>query len=157
MPEMYLYLSMSHISLTYHIIFGTYKRHCVILQDHERELYKFIYDFASSREVYIRRIGGMPDHVHILCDIPTKLAIADFIRLLKTESSKFMRVNPHFPNWERWADGYGIFSVDASSREMRKQYIINQSEHHKRFDFKEEYRNFLMEAGFPEYTEILGE
>lgn len=68
-----------------------------------------------------------------------------------------MRVNPHFPNWERWADGYGIFTVDASSRETRRQYIINQPEHHKQFDFKEEYRNFLIEAGFPEYTEILGE
>ena len=148
---------MSHTALTYHLIFGTHNRHRVIPQDHERELYKFMYDFANSREVYIRRIGGMPDHVHILCDIPAKVAIADFVRLIKTESSKFMRANPQFPDWWKWAEGYGDFTVDASSREARRQYIIRQREHHQRINFRGEYRDFLREAGFPDDAFILGD
>lgn len=89
---------MSHIALTYHIVIGTYHREYVISEDHEKELYKYIFDFTGKRDVlFIRRIGGMPDHVHILCDIPAKIAVADFIKLVKSESSKFMRVNPHFP------------------------------------------------------------
>lgn len=88
---------MSYTALTYHIVFGTYRRKNVININHERELYKYMYDFATERQVLVRRIGGMPDHVHIICDIPAKLAVADFVKLLKSESSKFMKINPHFP------------------------------------------------------------
>ena len=148
---------MSHISFTYHLVFGTFRRLPVIDISHERELYKFIYDFAMSREVKIWRIGGMPDHVHILCDIPAKLAVADFVKLLKTESSKFMRVNPHFTNWSRWAEGYGGFTIDAASRESRIRYIMNQKQHHKGVSFSDEYRELLIDANIGDVDEILGD
>lgn len=117
---------MSHTSLTYHLVFGTYRRANVILIPHERELYKYMYDFAVNRGALVRWIGGMPDHVHMLCDIPPKIAVADFVKLLKSETSKFMRVNPHFPGWQGWAEGYGAFTVDASGREARVRYIKSQ-------------------------------
>lgn len=148
---------MSHTSLIYHIIFGTYRQLCSINTEHEKELYKFIYDFAMNRGVFIRRIGGMPDHVHILCDIPAKISLSDFVKLIKAESSKFMRVNPHFPLWEKWANGYGAFSVDKSSCENRRTYIMNQKEHHRQKNFAEEYREFLREYGFADDTKLLGD
>ena len=92
---------MSHTSLTCHIVFSTYKRANVINIAHERELYKYMYDFATKRGIKVFRIGGMPDHVHLLCEIPAKLAVADFVKLLKSETSKFMRFNPHFPDWQK--------------------------------------------------------
>ena len=82
---------MSHIAFTYHLVFATYNRCPTIVQEHERELYNFIYRFLIKRDVFIRRIGGMPDHVHLLCDIPPKHAVADVMKLLKIESSKFMQ------------------------------------------------------------------
>lgn len=148
---------MSHTALTYHLIFGTYRRLNAIDTDHERELYKYIYDFSMHRDVYIRRIGGMPDLVHILCDIPAKTAVADYVKLLKAETSKFMRANPHFPQWKRWAEGYGAFTVDASLREVRTAYIMNQKKHHATQDFETEYRSLLTDAGFSDNVCILGE
>ncbi len=148
---------MSHTALTYHLIFGTYRRKKVIVIDHERELYKFIFDFAGNRGVKVRRIGGMPDHVHILCDIPAKIAVSDFIKLLKSETSKFMRINPHFPTWEKWAEGYGAFTIDASLREARVKYIMNQKTHHGRLSFEDEYRDLLIEAGYDISTPLSDE
>lgn len=121
---------MSYISLTYHIVFGTYKREYTIAEDHEKELYKFIFSFCQKRGFKVWRIGGMPDHIHILCDLPPAIAPAMFVRNLKTETSKFLRVNPHFPHWKKWAEGYGIFTIDAESRQNRINYIMNQKEHH---------------------------
>ena len=145
---------MSHISITYHFVFSTYCRQPSINIDHEKELYKFINDIATQRGVTVRRIGGMPDRVHLLCDVPPKIAVAEFIKVLKGETSKFMRVNNHFPLWNGWSEGYGAFSVDASSRENRKKYIMNQKEHHSRISFLDEYREFLVEAGLsPELIE----
>lgn len=148
---------MSHTSLTYHLIFGTYRRMNVINIDHERELYKFMYDFSMKRGVKVWRIGGMPDHVHFLCDIPPKLSVSDFVKLLKGESSKFMRVNKNFPLWNGWAEGYGGFSVDASLLEVRIRYIMNQKQHHGRVSFVDEYKDMLRSVGFPEDTPILGD
>ncbi len=142
-----LLLYMSHTSLTYHIVFGTWCRFPAIVEEHERELYKFIHTFSTEREIVIRRIGGMPDHIHILCDIPAKIALADFVKSLKSESSKFMRVNPHFSNWKSWAEGYGAFTVDSSLRETRKLYIMNQKQHHRVLSFEDEYSCLLKEAG----------
>ncbi|MCM1320429.1 MAG: IS200/IS605 family transposase [Muribaculaceae bacterium] len=148
---------MSHISFTYHIVFGTYKREQVIHESDEKLLYKFIYNFSVKRGVFVRRIGGMPDHIHILCDIPPTMAIADFVRILKAESSKFMKASGKFPHWKRWAAKYGGFCVDASSREVRRQYIMHQKEHHRGVDFASEYRQLLDEAGYPPNTAILGD
>ncbi len=156
-PILTIFAIMSHISLTYHLIFGTYKRRPVIHIPHERELYKFAYDFSTDRGIKIWRIGGMPDHIHILCDIPAKIAVADYVKLLKTETSKFMRFNPHFPYWEKWAEGYGAFTVDTDSRNERIRYIIEQKTHHKVVSFQEEYRRILSLRGFGEDVEILGE
>lgn len=58
-----------------------------------------------------------------------------------------MRVNPHFPHWERWANGYAGFSVDASLIDARVQYIINQKAHHSRMSFQDELRAIMREAG----------
>ena len=139
---------MSHTVLTYHIVFSTYRRKYIINIEHERELYKYIFYFSKYRDVFIRRIGGMPDHIHILCDIPAKLAVAEFVKLLKSETSKFMRDNPHFPLWEGWSEGYGAFTVDASLREKRVAYIMNQKQHHSHICFDDEYKDMLTEAGY---------
>ncbi len=138
---------MSHTALTYHIIFGTYRRMSVIPIPHEKELYKYILHLSHEKDVIVRRIGGMPDHIHILCDIPAKLSVAEYVKVLKSETSKFLRINPHFPHWTKWSEGYAAFTVDSSSRETRRQYIINQKEHHSKIGFFDEFRSLLQEAG----------
>lgn len=139
---------MSHTSLTYHLIFGTKDRFPAIDVAHERELYKFIYDLSKNHGAFIWRIGGMPDHIHILCDIPAKYSVSEFVKYLKSESSKFMKVNRNFSNWRGWAEGYGAFTIDASLRKKRIEYIINQKTHHIKKNFTEEYRELLLDAGY---------
>ncbi|MDE6435943.1 MAG: IS200/IS605 family transposase [Muribaculaceae bacterium] len=148
---------MSHTRLTYHIIFAPWHRERVINEEHERELYMFIFNFATKRGAKVWRISGMPDHVHILCDIPAKIAVADFIRLIKSESSKFLAVNPHFPLWKKWAERYACVSVDQSLKDTRIRYIMNQKEHHRSKSFVDEYRDFMAEYGFDSVEALLGD
>ncbi len=133
---------MSHTKLIYHMVFSTHCRVPSIVEDHEKELYKWLWDFAVKRRAFVRRIGGMPDHVHFLCDLPPTVTVADFIKILKSESSKFMTVNPHFPQWNGWTEGYYANTVDESSVERVRQYIKNQKTHHKNKSFEEELDEF---------------
>ena len=89
----------------------------------------------------------MPDHVHILCDIPPKMAVADFVKILKSESSKFLKDCKDFPLWRGWSEGYGAFSVSASLRDRVCNYISNQKIHHSKVTFDDEYNTFLEAAG----------
>lgn len=121
----------------------------------ERELYSFIYQFLKRRGVVVRRIGGMPDHVHILFDLPPTLALADLVKSLKTESSKVMRNNCHFDRWNGWSKRYGAFVVSAPSVAGVREYIQNQKAHHGVRDFQSEYSSLLAENGICE-AEMLG-
>ncbi len=140
---------MSYVAVTFHIVWGTYRRQRTICEEYERELYNFIYQFCCKRDVFVRRIGGMPDHVHLLVDVPTTMAISDFVKVLKCESSKVMRRNPHFPIWNGWAEGVAIISVCPECREHKANYIRNQKEHHKVKPFLEELNQLFLEAGLP--------
>ena len=46
-----------------------------------------------------------------------------------------------------WKRGYGAFSVSQSNVESVKLYIQNQEAHHKKFDFQDELRIFLVRHG----------
>ena len=95
----------------------------------------------------VYRIGGMPDHIHILTDIPATLSPAKFIQKIKQESSYIVAQSVEFPLWDGWENGYAAFSYSVSEIETIKSYIANQKEHHKRILFRDEYRDWLIENG----------
>ncbi|MDE5608667.1 MAG: IS200/IS605 family transposase [Muribaculaceae bacterium] len=138
---------MSYTNLIYHIVLGTHKRERVIFVSHERELYSFMYKFLMERGIKIYRIGGMPDHVHILCEIPSKYSVSEIVRILKSETSKFMSANSHFNCWSKWGEGYGAFTVSMGDIDRVRQYIANQKVHHTHDSFEAEFRQLLIENG----------
>jgi REP element-mobilizing transposase RayT len=81
----------------------------------------------------------MPDHIHLLASISKELPIADAMRVVKTNSSKWMHET--FPEYcsFAWQAGYGAFSVSYSNLDSVKKYIANQEEHHRKVGFKEEF------------------
>ena len=101
----------------------------------------------KNYEAFIYRIGGMPDHVHILVDITSKAALSDFVKRLKQESSYLLKNDSSFPNWNGWGEGYGAFTYSVSEIPTVIEYINNQKEHHKKVSFIEEYRQWLIEMG----------
>src|SRR5258708_34358928 len=61
------------------------------------------------------------------------------MRLVKTNSSKW--VHETFPELGTfgWQAGYGAFSVSYSGLDSVKKYIANQAKHHREIGFKEEF------------------
>ena len=46
-----------------------------------------------------------------------------------------------------WQEGYGAFSVSPSQVPVVKKYIQNQSQHHRKRDFEEEFVALLRSCG----------
>ena len=117
---------MSFTKLIYHIVFSTKYRQNTIPVDFERDLYALILHIVNKQSGHLHRIGGMPDHIHMLVDIPTNISVANFVKKIKQESSFLMAQNPNFPNWNGWEEGYGAFTYSVAEIPTVKEYIKNQ-------------------------------
>ena len=89
----------------------------------------------------------MPDHIHIFVSLPANLSLASFVQRVKTDSSKWLKLNPHFPTFRGWSREYARFSYNSKDRNNIINYIIQQKEHHRTISFAEEYRAFVEENG----------
>ena len=89
-------------------------------------------------------VGGRPDHIHILASMPKIMSLADFVRAIKADSSKWIKkLRDGYASFE-WQEGYGAFSVSPSLIDKTVNYIRGQEEHHRKRSFQEEYRLFFI-------------
>jgi REP element-mobilizing transposase RayT len=107
------------------------------------ELHRYLGGVANQHECPVRSIGGVADHVHILCELSRTKTISDLLADLKRSSSLW--VKQRFPaaadfSWQR---GYGAFSIAHSQLDTVRRYIDNQPAHHKTVSFQEEFRRLL--------------
>ncbi len=138
---------MSYTNLVYHIVFRTYRSTPSINEVHERELYAYIHGYITNHKAKLYRIGGMPDHLHLLVSIPSETAVSEFVRGLKYATNAWMKNNPAFPLFSGWGEGYAAFTYSKEQIAVVKQYIINQKAHHMQTTFAEEYRKFILDGG----------
>ena len=138
---------MSFANLYYHIMFHTKYNAMAINVENERILYSYINGFCNNYGVKLLRLGGMPDHIHMLVNMPTTESVSDFVKQLKVATSKMLYQDGHFPYFEGWQNGYSAFTYAYKDIEMIVNYIKGQKEHHKVFSFRDEYRKILIENG----------
>lgn len=145
-------MSQSFVKFYAHIVFHTKYSRDLIKADIEDELYSYIGGILKSFNSVPIRIGGIEDHVHVLCTLPKTMSLADLTEEIKKSSSKWIKTRGQTYSNFYWQAGYGGFSVGWSQVEIVKNYISNQKVHHKKVTFLEEYKTLLDENGV-EYDE----
>jgi REP element-mobilizing transposase RayT len=95
---------------------------------------------CNNLECPVLQVGGVADHVHILCRLGKTIAIPELLAGLKRESSKWAKQRDKSLGAFYWQDGYGAFSVSPSHVEPLIAYIKNQVEHHHHESFQDEFR-----------------
>jgi putative transposase len=112
-----------------------------------QELYAYIGGIIRDEGGNLDSIGGIEDHMHILCGIPPRIAVSNMLRAIKASSSKWINDNRRTTSEFRWQRGFAAFSVSKSKMPDVDRYIENQEEHHSGISFEVEYRNFLIRHG----------
>jgi REP element-mobilizing transposase RayT len=130
-----------------HVIFSTKNRASTISADLAGRLHPYIAGIVQECKGNPLIVNGTPDHVHMLLSMPSGMSLAEMMRLVKANSSRW--VHETFPGKNRfeWQVGYGAFTVSGSRLEDVRKYIAGQQEHHKRVSFQEEFRVFLARHG----------
>ncbi len=134
----------AHQQLLYHIVFSTKDRRPLLRNDQLREhVWAYMAGVASNLHGHALRIGGYIDHAHLLLRIPAKIAVADFVRQLKANTSKHINEEKDSLLKFHWQDGYGAFTVSRSKEDAVVAYIDRQMEHHLDRTFQQEYLQML--------------
>jgi REP element-mobilizing transposase RayT len=131
-----------------HITFAVKGRRRVIKPPIQQHLWLLIADIARSYGVDVRAVNGGEDHVHLLINLPPKVALATVVRAVKQGSSTWMNENGHLFHWQV---GYAAFSVSVSNLPAVDEYVRNQAEHHKKRSFEQEFAALLAKHGI-EFT-----
>jgi putative transposase len=131
----------------YQIVFATKHREQSIHEKNEAELYKYIWGILKNKKCQLYRINGLPDHIHIFCDLHPSVCLSDLVKDIKVSTNLWMKQSGLFPEFTCWQDGYGAFTYSVREKDTIINYIKNQKEHHKNETFEDEYKKLLKEHG----------
>ena len=138
---------MSHRALFYHIVFSTKQRRPFLAGDILAKICQYMGGIARKLEGQILLANGTTDHVHLAASIPATMAVADFIRMVKTNSSGWLHETFANLHGFQWQEGYAAFTVSPSVLPQVKRYISHQAVHHRRLSFQEELVSLLEKHG----------
>ena len=134
---------MSYVSSYFHCVFSTNERRRLITPELQARLWPFLGGIARQNQMKAIAIGGVEDHVHLLLSLPSTMAVAKALQLIKSGSSKW--VHEKFPEHRlfAWQEEYGAFSVSVSQLDKTIAYIKGQEAHHRKMTFQEEFLALL--------------
>ena len=140
-------MAHTYTRLVSHIIFSTKNRQPWLDADTRARLHPYMGGIVRALHGVPIIINGPADHVHALCVLPPAEAMSDVMRVVKTNSSKW--IHETFPRLSAfgWQTGYAAFSVSESNVAGVEKYILNQEEHHRTVSFQDEYLLFLQRHG----------
>lgn len=137
----------TYTQILYHIVFATKNREPALSKNRRDDLYKYIWGILKNRDAHLYRIGGVEDHVHLLCSLHPSVALADLVKEIKVASSGWIKANDAFPGFTHWQGGYGAFTCSPRSKNRIIEYIKNQEPHHTKETSGNELQRLLAEAG----------
>ena len=79
-------------SAKYHLIWCPKYRRRVLVGGVDVRLKAIIADVASQVGAEVLEVEVMPDHVHLLAEVPPTLPLSEFMRLVKGRSSRLLRM-----------------------------------------------------------------
>ena len=150
---LYLCIYEQSISILSHRVLhqATRKRYNAITQQSKRALYKFIWERILELNCGLIRIGGTENHLQLLIELRSTVALSDLVKEIKSRSSGWLKGNSYFPNFKGWARDYFAATISGEAKQSVINYINNQEEHHKQIDLDAEFREFCAQMLLEEY------
>ncbi len=139
-------MSSTHLSLHYHLVFGTKNHESLIASGWGARLHAFLGGVIRTLNGVPEAVGGVADHVHLLVGLRATHTLSDVLREIKSVSSAWVHENVGVRSFA-WQEGYGAFTVSASQLENVRAYVQHQEEHHRTRSFRDEYVALLHRCG----------
>ncbi|MCC8175433.1 MAG: IS200/IS605 family transposase [Bacteroidales bacterium] len=136
---------MSYTKLYYHVVWRTLCSEPSIPECSKYQIKNFLAWLCDKYDWHLETANFHLDHAHLLVSVPPNIALSDAVRSLKAESSQAFKRHRDFPLFKGWNSGYGGFTVGHREIPVIRNYIENQSEHHRGEDTRCELMRMLSE------------
>jgi putative transposase len=136
-------MANTYSQISIHSVFAVKGRENLITRDWRNDLHKYISGIITAKGSKSLAVGGWKDHVHIFFGMPATTCVADFMSIIKANSSKWINEKLFVKGKFQWQSGYGAFSYSKSQRDKVIKYIMAQEDHHRVKTFREEYLQML--------------
>jgi len=136
-------MSQSLCKIYIHIIFHIKTVSPSIKEEHLERLHSYIGQLINTRGCQTMLVGGISDHIHMLCQLSKNETVAHLVEEVKRNSSRWIKTIDDRYSHFAWQGGYAAFSVSESVVSKTMDYIRNQKAHHSKFSFRDEYLDFL--------------
>ncbi|WP_425617760.1 IS200/IS605 family transposase [Anatilimnocola sp. NA78] len=141
-------MSQSKAQIYLHIIFSTKNRAAYLKDKAFRErVHAYLSGICRNQESPSIIVGGVEDHVHVLCRMSKNIAPKDLVRELKSDSSSWIKAQVSYQQEFHWQGGYAAFSVSPSHVDKLREYIADQENHHAHESFQDEFRRICKKYG----------
>ena len=140
-------MPQSLANILIHVIWSTKERRPLISDTVRPGLHGYLAGILKNLESPALVINSVDDHVHVLCQLSKNVAACKLVEEVKKSSSKWMKEQG--VSDFSWQNGYGVFSVSQSGADAVRKYIESQPEHHRKRDFKDEFREFCQKYNVP--------
>lgn len=145
-------MANTYTKLNIHIIFHVKSTGIPIRKEDLPQVFKYISGIIQNVGGYPIIVGGITNHIHLLATMPKTMSVADFVRFIKSNSSKWIKSVDSYYEVFSWQEGYGAFCVSPSLIKKTFHYIQTQAKHHEEESVIDEYKRFLNANGI-EYDE----
>jgi len=136
-------MANTYTQLYIQIVFSVKGRENLIKESFRDELEKIICGIISKQNCKTYAIYCNPDHTHLFVGIHPTISVSKLMEQVKSGSSNWLNSKQYIVGKFSWQDGYGAFSYSKSHIDKVVNYVLNQSEHHKKQSFRDEYVSFL--------------
>lgn len=117
--------------LQYHLVWIPKYRRRVLQGEVATSVQKLFFACAQMNNWWIERLAVMPDHIHMLVELPPTVSVSKAVKTFKGGSSRALRATyPKLDEWlwgdSFWAVGYFAESVGRVTENVIIEYIKNQ-------------------------------
>ena len=123
---------MSYIKIWIHAVWGTKNRRPILKLPILKTVCSHIQTNAREKGIFIDRINGHDDHIHVLMLLKSDLSISRQMQLLKGESAHWANQTRLIKNGLEWSAKYFAASVSNDKIDVVRKYIDGQQGHHQK-------------------------
>ncbi len=102
---------------------------------------------SQRKEVEVIELNIQPDHVHLVCSIPPKMSVSDYMGIVKGKTAIMLfksypslRQKPYWGN-HFWSRGYFVSTVGVDEEKV-KRYVKYQEDEERKEDGTADLRLF---------------
>jgi REP element-mobilizing transposase RayT len=145
--------AMPYVKVWIHFVWTTKNRLPLLTDGIRAQVFQHIRENARQKGIFIDHINGWREHVHCLISLGTDQTIAQIVKLLKGESSRWINQQNLCPAKFQWQHEYFAVSVCESILDKTRDYIKNQEVHHSKKPFEDEFEAMLAKYGFQRFKD----